>query len=112
MKSKEWVSLALLAGGAYLAWSVFKKNIGALTAPAAEAIANAYVDMTNFIRGSGDVVPLGAVFLSDTRQFVSTAALNIRMVPNSNTAQFTYQNKHYLIQGQSDANGNWAAIRG
>lgn len=110
--SHDLTSLALIAGAAWLAFAVLKRGIGELTEPLASATANAYVAMTNYLRGSGQVAPLGSVFLSDRRLFVPVAQLSIRMVPGSESAEFYYQGQRYLISGPHDENGNWAAVKG
>ncbi len=85
----------------------FEEGTDALT----RAIANAYVDFTNWMRGSVTVIPQGAIFLSDRKVMVPVAQLVVRMVPNTDIAQFSYMGQNYLIKGPSDSNGNWAAVK-
>lgn len=112
-KNLDVTSIALLAIGAFVLLKWFKAGVGNLTQPLTNAAANAYVAMTNFLNDSGPVVPLGSIYLPNG-QFIKVASVQVRPVPNSDPfqAQFTYMGQHYLLVGPSDANGNWAAIKG
>lgn len=105
--AKTLVYLAAGLGVAYLlykAWGGISKTVSNLTAPVVNPLADWYAALT----ANGSPIPQGFVLLPDGSS-VSTARLNIAMVPNTNSATFSYNSQTYYLNSPHDENGNWAA---
>jgi hypothetical protein len=89
---------------AYLAWQKFKGGVQTLTAPVINPLADWYASLTS----QGQAIPQGFILLPNGNS-VSSAALTIRSVPNSNSAQFAYNGQTYYLNSPHDDNGNWLA---
>jgi len=88
----------------YKAWSGVKGAVSSVTAPIVNPLADWYAALTS----SGSPIPQGFILLPDGSS-VSSAQLNIRMVPNTNSATFAYNSQTYYLNSPHDENGNWVA---
>src|SRR5579863_5692979 len=100
------LEVLLWLGGAIAAYFIWQKvsgGVAAVTAPAVNAAADAWVAMTS---GPG-VVPTGNIILP-TGQMVPVA----NVIPTANADGSTTVNvagTTYMIQPGTDSNGNWTA---
>lgn len=105
--AKTVLYLVVGAGALYLLYQLWQKLSTAvpnLTNPATTALANWYVQLT----AQGSPIPQGFILFPDGTS-VSSAVLNIAMVPNTNSATFQYLGQSYYLNSPHDENGNWAA---
>lgn len=101
--NRDLINLALLGAGAYVLYQVLAKKIGAVAAPATDAIAKLWVSLTE----QPPMQVLGDVVMPDG----STVPLST--VPIRGDAQgrvYTNLNGHVYQLQPHDANGNWPAV--
>jgi hypothetical protein len=103
---------ALIGGAAYLIYTLLMKGasaaagiVGAATAPATTALANAYVALTS----AGQMIPQGAILLPDGVTWVAVASVAVTPYGSGNAAQFTYNGTTYYLLTGHDSNGNYQA---
>lgn len=102
----------ILVGGlaliAYFIVSSLAKKGAQVAQAATGAVVNPLADFYAYLTAQGATVPQGVVLMPNG-DAVPVAILNVRSVPNTNSATFQYQGGTYYINGPHDANGNWAA---
>lgn len=105
--TRDVLSLALLAGGAYIVGKYLVpllSGVSRATDAATSALANAYVRLT----GEGQMIPQGSILLP-TGEWVPVANLQVMSMPGSSNAFFQYGGVNYYLTTPHDSNGNWAA---
>ncbi len=107
--TREWLSLAALAGVGYFVYSALTKAGGAAGAAVAGGIAKAWVWAT-----SSSVVPTGNVILPNGQK-IPTANLHITWDSDVGVASFVYDGYGYIIPPNPsggpayDSNGDYHA---
>lgn len=99
--------LGLLGAGAYVLYKLFAGVIGGVAAATntiTAPLANLYVRLST----SGSPIPQGIILLPNG-ETVPVANLQVRPIPGSNRATFTYNYATYYLNTPHDQYGNWAA---
>ena len=116
MKVENLLTLGVLGAVAYGLYELLKKDGPASTATntVAGAIAKPIVAISNWLEGSGDVVPTGNVILPNGSK-VPLASVNVTWDTANNVASFVYQGYGYIIMPGAnggpayDSNGDYHA---
>jgi hypothetical protein len=108
-RTGDYMEPLLWIGGivaAYFLWKKLSAGIGSVTAPVANAAADAWVAMT---AGPG-AVPTGNIILPGGKM-VAVADV-IPHAQSDGTTTVAVDGATYIIQPGTDANGNWTAVGG